>query len=126
MDNTLTKVLTAKLLRQGYRYHKLRKAFLKLYRRHFDIVSKYIVGLKTLLLQGLSEPEFYGDLVHNFRKIIGKNGFRYHFKTRIVRYEKIGYYIHVLQQTACLVVNPFQVNNFAHLFDCTPVDWASD
>ena len=61
--NTCNKVLTAKLLRQGYRYHKLRKAFSKFYRRHFDIVSKYNVGLKTLLLQGLSEPEFYGDLV---------------------------------------------------------------
>ena len=38
--NTRNKVLTAKLLRQGYRYHKLRKAFSKFYRRHFDIVSK--------------------------------------------------------------------------------------
>ena len=36
---------------------------LKIYRRNFDIMSKYNVGLKTLLLQGLSEPEFYGDLV---------------------------------------------------------------
>ena len=77
--NTRNKVLTAKLLRQGYRYHKLRKAFSKFYRRHFDIVSKYNVGLKTLLLQGLSEPEFYGDLVYKFRKIIGKNDFPYHF-----------------------------------------------
>ena len=68
--NTRNKVLTAKLLRQGYRHHKLRKAFLKFYRRHFDIVSKYNAGLKTLLLQGLSEPEFYGDLVYKFRKII--------------------------------------------------------
>ena len=58
------KVLTAKLLRQGYRYHKLRKAFSKFYRRHFDIVSKCNVGLKTLLLQDLSEPVFYGDLVY--------------------------------------------------------------
>ena len=30
------------------------------------------VGFKTLLLQGLSEPEFYGDLVYKFRQIIGK------------------------------------------------------
>ena len=59
--NTRNNVLTAKLLRQGYRYHKLRKTFSKFYRRHFDIVSKYNVGLKPLLLQGLSEPEFYGD-----------------------------------------------------------------
>ena len=33
--NTRYKVLTAKLLRQGYRYQKLRKAFSKFYRRHF-------------------------------------------------------------------------------------------
>ena len=38
------------------------KAFSKFYRRHFDIVSEYNVGLKTLLLEGLSEPEFYGEL----------------------------------------------------------------
>ena len=53
---TRHKVLTAKFLSQGYRYHKLRKAFSKFYRRHFDLESKYNVGLKTLLLQGLSEP----------------------------------------------------------------------
>ena len=51
--NTRNKVLTAKLLRQEYRYHKLRKAFSKFYRRLFDIVSKYNVGLKRLLLEGL-------------------------------------------------------------------------
>ena len=44
--NTRNKVLTAKLLRQGYRYHKIRKAFSKFYWRHFDLVSKYNVVLK--------------------------------------------------------------------------------
>ena len=58
------KALTAKPLKLGYKYHKLRKAFSKFYQRHFDIVFKYIVGLNSLLLQGLSEPEFYGDLVY--------------------------------------------------------------
>ena len=58
--NYRNKVLTAKLLRQGYRYFKLRKAFSKFYRRHS-------VSLKTLLQQGISEPEFYGDLVYRFR-----------------------------------------------------------
>ena len=66
--NTRNKVLRAKLLRQGYRYHKIRKAFSKFYRRHFDIVSKCNVGFKTLFLEGLSELEFYGDLVYIFRK----------------------------------------------------------
>ena len=60
--NTRNKVLTAKFLRQGYRYHKIRKAFSKFYRRHFDIVSKYNIGLITLLLEGLSEPELYEEL----------------------------------------------------------------
>ena len=62
-------------------------------------MSKYNVGLKTLLLQGLSEPEFYGDLVYKFRKIIGSNDFPSHFKNIIVRYKKIGYNIDVLRQT---------------------------
>ena len=115
------KVLTAKLLRQGYRYHEIRKAFSKFYRRHFDIVSKYNVELKILLLQDLSEPEFYGDLVYKFRKIIGKNDLLYHFKKIIVRYKKIGYNIDVLRQTACLLVNPIKVNSFAYFFNCMTV-----
>ena len=124
--NTRNKVLTAKLFRQGYRYHKIRKAFSKFYRRHFEIVSKYNVGLKTLLLQGLSEPEFYGDLVYKFRLIIGKNDLPYHFQKIIVRYKKIGYNIHVLRPNACLVVNPIKVNSFANLFNCTTKGRASD
>ena len=43
--NNRHKDLTAKLLKQGYRYHKPRKTFSKFSRRHFDIVSKYNVGL---------------------------------------------------------------------------------
>ena len=57
------KALTAKLLRQGYRYFKLRKAFSKFYRRHSALLEKYSVSLKTLLQQGISEPEFYSDSV---------------------------------------------------------------
>ena len=44
--NTRNKCLTAKLLKQGYRYHKLRKAFSKFYRRHYELISKFNVGLK--------------------------------------------------------------------------------
>ena len=63
--------------------------------------------------------------VRTVRKIIGKYGSPYHFKKIIVRYKKIGYNIEVLRQTACLVVNPIKVNNFAYLFDCTTVGRAS-
>ena len=37
--NAPNKSLTAKLLQQGYRYHKLRKTFSKFYRRHYELVS---------------------------------------------------------------------------------------
>ena len=33
--------LTAKLLKQGYRYHKIRKAFSKFYHRHSEVLVKY-------------------------------------------------------------------------------------
>ena len=112
--NTRNKLLTAKLLNQGYRYHKLRKAFSKFYRRHSDLVSKFNVGLKSLLQQGLSEPEFYGDLVYIFRKIYACNDFSTQFRKTILWYKKIGYNINVIRQTACTV------NNFASLFNCTP------
>ena len=119
------KSLTAKLLQQGYRYHKLRKTFSKLYRRHYESVSKFNVGLKTLLHQGLSEPEFYGDLVYKFKTIVGRADFD-QFRKIIVRYKRIGYNINIMRQSACLVFNPITVNNFASLFNCTPVGQASD
>ena len=89
-------------------------------------MSKYNVGMKTHLLEGLSEPEFYVDLVYKFRKIIGKNDFPYHFKKIIVCYKKIGYDIDVLRQTACLVVNLMKVNSFAYLFNCSTIGRDSD
>ena len=66
------------------------------------------------MLQGLSEPEFYGDLVCKFRKNVGKPEFSDHFS-------KI-----VIKQSACLAVKPIRVDHFAYLFDCTPVGRASD
>ena len=38
--------LTAKLLKQGYIYHKIRKAFSKFYHRHSELIVKYNIGLK--------------------------------------------------------------------------------
>ena len=110
----------------AYRYHKLRKTFSKFYRRYYDLISKFQVGLKSLLRQGLSEPDFYGDLVYKLKKIVGSNNFSAQFIKIISHYKKIGYNINVLQQTACLVVNPITVGNFAFLFNCTLVGRTSD
>ena len=90
------------------------------------MVSIFNVGLKTLLHHGLSEPEFYGDLVYKFKKIVGRADFSDQFEKIIVRYKRIGYNINIMQHSACLVFNPITVNNFASLFNCTPVGRASD
>ena len=124
--NTRNKCLTAKLLKQGYRDHKLRKAFSKFYRRNYEFISKFNVGLKSLLHQGLSEPEFYGDLVYKFKKIRGMTDFSDPFRKIIMRYERIGYNLNVMRQSACLVINPITVDSHAALLNCTPVDRASD
>ena len=80
---TRNQILTAKLLKSGYRYHKLRKTFSKFYRHLYDFVSKFNTGLKSLLKQGISELEFYGDLVYNFKKIVGRfNLGKYPFVTK--------------------------------------------
>ena len=123
--NARNKSLTAKLLQQGYRYYKLRKTFSKFDRRHYELVCKFSVGLKP----GLSEPEFYGDLVYKLKKKKRKKKEkRKKMKVWliIVRYKRIRYNINIMRQSACLVFNPITVNNFASLFNCTPVGRASD
>ena len=70
--NARNKRLTAKLLQQVYRYHKVWNAFAKFY--HFELISKYNIGLRSLLQQGMSEPGIYGDLVY---KTVGRKTLRY-------------------------------------------------
>ena len=82
--------------------------------------------LKSLLEQGLSELEFYGDLVYKYKKTVGQNDVSDQFRKIIIRYKRIGYNMNVMRQTACLAVNPITANNFADLFNNTPVGRASD
>ena len=78
--NNRTLFLTAKLLKQGYRYHKIRKAFSKLYHRDSELIVKYNIRLKTLL-----QPIFYGDLVYKFNIIVGNSNFSDQFKKIVKR-----------------------------------------
>ena len=84
------------------------------------------MGLKSLIHQGLSEPEFYGDLVYKFEKIRGRTDFSDQFRKIIMRYKRIGYNLNVLLQSACLVINPITVDGYAALFNSMPVYRASD
>ena len=72
------------------------------------------------------EPEFYGDLVYKFKKIRDMIDFSDQFRKIIMCYKRIGYNLNVMRQSACFVINPITVDGYAALFNCTPVDRASD
>ena len=67
---------------------KLRKTFSKFNRRYYDMTSKYQIGLKFLLSQGLSEPDIYGDLVYKLKKSVGSNNFSAQLIKIISHYKK--------------------------------------
>ena len=53
---------------------------------------------------------------------MGRTDFSDQFRKVIIRYKRIGYDLNVMRQSACLKINPI----FAALFNCTPVDPASN
>ena len=55
-------------------------------------------------------------------KIVGSNNFSAQFIKIISHYKKNGYNNNVLQQTACLVVNPIMVGNFPLLLHASGLD----
>ena len=57
---------------------------------------------------------------------MGKTDFSDEFRKIIIRHKRIGYDLNVMRQSVCLVINPITFDNFAALFNCTPVDRASD
>ena len=58
-------------------------------------------GLKSLLRQGLSEPDFYGDLVYKLKKIVGSNNFSAQFIKIISHYKKMA--ITLMYCTDCML-----------------------
>ena len=68
--------------------------------------------------QGICNPEFYGDLVYKFKKIIGDPDFS-NLKRIVHRFERAGYSLDIMRQTACLVFNPIMVEGYVALFSCT-------
>ena len=88
--NCRNKALTAKLGKANVIIN-FAKLFPKFYRRHSGSIEKYNISLRKLLQQGISEPEFYGDLVYRIRKIVGKSNFSEQVRKLINRYKRIGY-----------------------------------
>ena len=104
------RTITEKLLKQGYRYNKLRKTFSKLYYRNLPLISKYTCNLKTLLRQGIFHPDFYGDVIYKLRKIFGHVYVANLFYKRIKSFLKKDYDSVILQRNSRLVIDPSTVS----------------
>ena len=76
--------------------------------------------------QGICNPEFYGDSVYKFKKIIGNANFSNLLKRIVNRFKRVGYSLYIMQQTACLAFNPNMVEGYVALFSCTEVVQALD
>ena len=48
------------------------------------------------------------------------------FRKMTIRHKRIGYGLNVMGQSACLVIKPITVAKLAALFNCTPLERASD
>ena len=111
-------------------FYECRKTKMHLLFLHFISIytrsEKYNVSLRKLLQQGISELEFYGDLVYRIRKNVGKSNISEQFRNLINCYKRIGYNPYVMRQAACLVIKPNSVDNYTSLFTCTTAGRASD
>ena len=90
------------------------------------ITRRNAILILTLNFRMRLEHIFIFIAEEGLKKIVGRVDFCDQFRKIIVRYKRIGYNINIMRQSACLVFNPITVNNFASLFNCTPVGRASD
>ena len=68
--------ITSKLLAQGYRYHKLRKTFGKLFRSYSEFLSIFgAISFQEYVSKGITRPVFYGDHVYKLRLVKGESNF---------------------------------------------------
>ena len=63
---------------------------------------------------GICNPEFYGDLVNKFKKIIGIPNFFDLFKRSVNRFKRAGYTLEIMRETACLVLTQSWLKAMLH------------
>ena len=85
------------------------------------------ISSDEILRQGISEPLFYRALVYTLKIIVGKPNFSYKLKRYLTfQVKRVRYNMAIMQQSACLIVNPITVDSYGFLFNCTTVGKTSD
>ena len=72
--------------------------------------------------QGISHPEYYGDVIYKLRKILEHVYFENLFYKRIKSFLKKDNDPVILQHTSRLVIEPSTVDSYAFLFGCAMTD----
>ena len=112
--------ITSKLLTQGYRYHKLRKAFGKFFRSYSGLLSKFgNISFQEYLSKGISHPVFYGDLVYKLRKVKDTPNFFSSGSKIVKRLWRRQYYPVIIKRTIGLVLGPSTALYEPFLKHCT-------
>ena len=102
-----SRLMSEKLLKQGFKYQRLRKTFCKFFNSHNHIVSKYECSLKSMVVGSVAHPEFYGDVLKKIRKVkmLPLDNCLVQLKVLLNTYIKRGYKGNILYLT-CLLVFP--------------------
>ena len=96
--------ITSKLLIQGYRYHKLRKTFVKFFRSYSERLSKFgNISFQEYVSKGISHPVFYGDLVYKLRRVKDTPNFISSGSKIVKRLRRRQYDPFIIERTICLV-----------------------
>ena len=112
--------ITSKLLRQGYRYHKLRKTFESFFRSYSELLSKFgNISFQEYLSKGISQPVFYGDLVYILRRAKGTPNFISAGSKIVKRLRRRQYDPVIIEKTIGIVLGPSTALYRPFLKHCT-------
>ena len=98
--------LIAKLLKQGYRYLKIRKSFSKFYHRHSGLIVICSIEIKLFCDRAYHYLYFMVIWFINSTELLKTLILVINSKKIIKRYEKVGYNLDIMRQSALLIYNP--------------------
>ena len=112
--------ITSKLLTQGYRYHKLRKTFGKIFRSYSELLWKFgDISFQEYVFKGISHPVFYGDLVYKLRRVKDTPHFISSGSKIVKRLRRREYDQLIIERTIGLVLGPCTALYRLFLKHCT-------
>ena len=105
---------------QGYRYHKLRKTFLKFFRSYSELLSKFgAISFQEYVSKGITHPVFYDDLVYKLRRVKSESNFISSGSKIVKRLRRRQYDPVIIERTIGPVLGPFTALHRSFLKRCT-------